>query len=701
VIAKRLRSFFSLLLLIFTIVPSLVGQYNEEDREFREYLKKHINIEELKVNPILSYSKTDSIIGNININSDSLFNARFYNLLGKLNANKGNHKIAIEYFNTANDFYGRMNPAPFFIHNSLDRGNSYYKIKDITKALEDYNEALELGIILNDQQGTSTAYNNLGLLQLQEGEMEKALSNFTNAYEIRIELQDSFLIGHSLGHIAMYEFHSGQFSSSIKTYKSALAMLKNIKDSDDRVYNEISRLHNDLGYACFKEGKPDMARKSALMSVEFAKKLSKKRPQINLLYQSARVLYFSGFYKEAIEFGQQIRFDARDNDFKDLLLKSYELLTDCYEKQGEYEKAIEYARKGHLVKERISQDQIDKRLADERFTYQTLNNKKLLQMIEKENRLKGIELDAQERISQLLTLLIIISLLGIIGLYMANKQKKKVNLKLVATNRLIEQQNLEIKKQQNALKTAKADLENKMGEMEGLTDEKTHLLSIVAHDMRTPLNSILGLCDLIEMEENEENAAKSRKQYLELLKESGNRMLGMINTLLNVRKIETQNIEVNFSSINVYSTINKVLTDFKNWSDRKSINVSISDVEITQTVYADENLFRQVLENLISNAIKYSPFKTSIEIYGELRESTYLIHIKDHGPGISQAEQSRLFGKYQRLSARPTAGEDSIGIGLSLVKKLTELMNGNVFFTSELGFGSTFSCEFSLKKPFN
>ena len=361
---------------------------------------------------------------------------------------------------------------------------------------------------------------------------------------------------------------------------------------------------------------------------------------------------------------------------------------------------LTYSKSDSII-ERINQDQLDKRVADERFTYQSMNNKKLLEIIGKENSLKGIELNAQERIDQLLVLLVIISFLGVIGLIISNNQKRKVNSKLSETNDLIEKQNLEIKKQQNALRTAKSDLENKVNEMEGLTEEKTHLLSIVAHDMRTPLNSILGLCDLIELEENEEDAAKSRKQYLDLMKESGNRMVGMINTLLNVRKIETQNLEVNFEDVCVPSTIDKILVDFDNWIKRKGMEISVFDIEITQTVYVDLNLFRQVLENLISNAIKYSPFNNSIEIYGEKRKNTFVVHVKDEGPGISKADQEKLFGKFIRLSARPTAGEDSIGIGLSLVKKLSELMDGRVYFISELGQGSTFCVEYLLKQPFN
>lgn len=279
--------------------------------------------------------------------------------------------------------------------------------------------------------------------------------------------------------------------------------------------------------------------------------------------------------------------NEEDSEFREFLKKHINI------EKSESNPILTYSKSDSII-ERINQDQVDKRLADERFTYQSMNNKKLLEIIEKENNLKGIELNAQERIDQLLVLLVIISFLGVIGLIISNNQKRKVNSKLSETNDLIEKQNLEIKKQQNALRTAKSDLENKVNEMERLTEEKTHLLSIVAHDMRTPLNSILGLCDLIELKENEDDAAKSRKQYLDLMKESGNRMVGMINTLLNVRKIETQNLEVNFEDVCVVSTIDKILVDFDNWIKRKGMKISVFDIEITQTVYVDVNLFRHL-----------------------------------------------------------------------------------------------------------
>jgi signal transduction histidine kinase len=681
-------------------VSDIQSQHPQENIEFENYLKQHLDLDQLVSNPVVSYSTSDSIIGSITDVEDSLFNARFYHLLGKLNAQKGNYRIAIEYLNTSESYMNAQNPHTFFIHNYLDRGNLYYKSKDPVHAREDYNNALQLALQLNDKTSLSTAYNNIGLLELNEGNMPLALDNFESAHQIRLAQNDSFLVSHSLGYMAMYHFHNGNYDKSISFYKQAIDQLKIINNEDlkENIPKELARLYNDVGYAYFKQGSASESKKSVNYSLRESNKIEMKQIQLSLQYQSARVLFFSGFYDEAIALATEIRDVSRDYNYKDLLLSSYDLLTDCHEKLKNYEKAMMYAKQVHQIKDRMNREQVDRNLANERFTFQNLNNKRLLQLIEKENQLKSAELDAQENLTQLLVLFVIISLLGIGALIYSNSQKIRVNKQLLSTNQLIEKQNLEIKRHQSTLTKTKTELEEKIKEMRGLTDEKTHLLSIVAHDLRTPLNSILGLTDLIEIEDIEGSTPESRKQYLDLIKESGNRMLGMINTLLNVRKIEGKNLEVNYTQVFVGQIITKILDDFKTWSDRKSISINIANIDKNDMVYVDENLYRQILENLISNALKYSPINSEIELLGEDKDSSFVVHVIDSGPGISSEDQEYLFTKYRRLSARPTAGEDSIGIGLSLVKKLAELMQGHINYTSELGKGSTFSVSFQKEK---
>lgn len=681
-----MKGFFKVLY-FFTLIFISVFAFCQKDTlnsELKNYLFERINSNDLENNPILDYNKSDSI----SIERDSLFNPRFYYLLGKINSEKGNYRIAIQYLNTAENYFDRNNPHLFFVKVFLEKANCFNKIRNIEYTKDNYEEALLLSQQLEDKIASSICHNNLGLIDIQEQKLDLAKAHFERSFELRKQVGDPFLLANSLRHLGKYKFHNKEYRKSIKLFDEAAKMYLSLEGTNkDLIGQEISNCYNDLGFAYIKIGELRKAKENALKAVSILIDDKDQKSKLQIEFQSANVLYYSNYFNESIEIAKRIALTAKEDQDLNLLLSCFQLLTDCNEKLGKYDAGIQYARKSQQVKEQIQESQINKKLANERFSYQSMSNKKLMAMIEKENALKSTEIEAQEKVTQLLFLLILISFLGIISLFYSNHQKVKINNKLTRKHILIENQNIEIKKQQNALKTAKSELEDKIRELEILTDEKSHLMSIVAHDLRTPLNSIIGLVELLKMEDTEE----AKNQYLNLIVESGNRMLGMINTLLNIKKIEAQKIEVNFDNVNINKVLKKILKDFDTWIKNKQIEIEIIDIEIIHSVYADENLLHQVLENLLSNAIKYSPVKSKIQIKGSSALNTYSISFIDQGPGISEADQQKMFSKYQRLSARPTAGEDSMGIGLSLVKKLVSLMNCKIFVSSKLGKGSTFS----------
>jgi len=115
-------------------------------------------------------------------------------------------------------------------------------------------------------------------------------------------------------------------------------------------------------------------------------------------------------------------------------------------------------------------------------------------------------------------------------------------------------------------------------------------------------------------------------------------------------------------------------------------------------VRADINACAQIIDNLISNAIKYSPLNKHIYLNVEQKDEFGCVQIRDQGPGLSKADQQHLFEKFTRLSSMPTAGEHSSGLGLSIVKKLSNAMNGDVYCESEAGDGCLFGLNLQLSK---
>jgi signal transduction histidine kinase len=171
-------------------------------------------------------------------------------------------------------------------------------------------------------------------------------------------------------------------------------------------------------------------------------------------------------------------------------------------------------------------------------------------------------------------------------------------------------------------------------------------------------------------------------------------MLDIIDSLLDINKIESGNIELNIREVNIKELIEKILSEFEAYSVQKNINV-ILEGGSDNVIESDEMILKEILANLISNALKYSHKDSEVKIIVEGKErGGAQIKIADNGLGIKEEEQKKVFQKFAKISNKPTAGENSTGLGLSIVKKLTELCRGNISFESEYGKGTTFILNF-------
>jgi len=166
----------------------------------------------------------------------------------------------------------------------------------------------------------------------------------------------------------------------------------------------------------------------------------------------------------------------------------------------------------------------------------------------------------------------------------------------------------------------------------------------------------------------------------------------MVEKILDIRAIESQVIKFYNERFDISEEIQSYIEQFLGRAKQKSIQ--IHDTVLPVFVILDKNYFGQVIDNLISNAIKFSPTGKSIFISTYQKDGSGFFEIRDEGPGFTAEDKKKIFGKYQKLSARPTGGESSTGIGLSIVKKYVEAMGGNITYESEPGKGTMFRVEF-------
>ncbi|MSU61856.1 MAG: hybrid sensor histidine kinase/response regulator [Pedosphaera sp.] len=236
-----------------------------------------------------------------------------------------------------------------------------------------------------------------------------------------------------------------------------------------------------------------------------------------------------------------------------------------------------------------------------------------------------------------------------------------------------------------------------------LNNEKNEFMGIAAHDLRNPLSAIKGYAEMMVEDANAlalgevkdlkacavELDANGRK-----IGDTAARMAEMVQNLLDANRIERGEMQLNLVPIDLAAAVAAVLETQRPRAVAKQQTFHWQNEAGPVSVLADATVLTQVIENLVSNAVKYSP--TGKNIYVRLRRSPdgTRIEVQDEGPGLSAEDQKKLFGKFARLSAKPTGGEHSTGLGLSIVKKMVEAMNGKVWCESELGKGATFFAEF-------
>lgn len=252
---------------------------------------------------------------------------------------------------------------------------------------------------------------------------------------------------------------------------------------------------------------------------------------------------------------------------------------------------------------------------------------------------------------------------------------------------------LTVRDQQQQLSHLNSELAEKNDALREASEMKTQLLNIAAHDMKNPLNAIREFAQILKSEIGEQS---DHYDPLDLIHKSSDQMLNLVSTLLDSSALETGQITLNKKPIDINSLAAAVVRRNQKLAEKKdqALNLSISADRCL--VYGDKSRILEAMDNLVNNAVKYSPYHRPIRIAVERTASSVQFSVKDEGPGLSQDDKSKLFGKFQRLSAQPTGGETSTGLGLAIIKQIVELHDGEIFVQSERGKGSTFTIDLPI-----
>jgi signal transduction histidine kinase len=224
-------------------------------------------------------------------------------------------------------------------------------------------------------------------------------------------------------------------------------------------------------------------------------------------------------------------------------------------------------------------------------------------------------------------------------------------------------------------------------ELANLVEDKDYIIRILAHDLRSPLKNISTLIKLMDIEPEEGR----RQEVLDIINRTASDAENLVNKVLQMDRSQQTDFQPQIDQIKIFSFLQLMADKMQGLANKKIINIDLAVTGAPSMVKADSTYLNLIFENLISNAIKFSPVGSTIQMKAISDKKHVKITILDEGPGIATNEIPLLFKKFSKLSPRPTAGESSTGLGLALVKRYTELVDGEVYYDQSYdGQGASF-----------
>jgi len=449
-----------------------------------------------------------------------------------------------------------------------------------------------------------------------------------------------------------------QYDSAYYYYRMAMKMDEANNDSA-----LLAERKSNISEILIPMGKIDLALEYLLQSKEY----NERNDMVDALWYNysnlGNVYAILKNYDASEKYYRLAYKQAEKTTTKNKVVQTLDGLSSLFQAKGQYKQALEYKLQSDSINASLINENTNKAIADLQAKYQT--QKKERENIQLASKLQKRTFEKRILTVSAIGLFLLASIIGY-ALYQINRKQKM----LLAKNKLIYEQ---------------AD---KLAE---LNFEKNSLISVVSHDLSTPMVNIQLWSDIMQKQIGDNEVLNSGVQSI---KQSADYGLRLIKNILDVEKIETGHHKVALERIDLKNCLDEIENDFKRILEKKRIQMHVSVDSDNITLLADKILLKRILENLVSNAVKFSKMGTNIWLTARLQNDEISIHVKDEGPGIAVEEQKYLFEKYKRSSNLPTGNENSTGMGLFIVKRLVTELNGQVSLKSELTKGSEFILKF-------
>ncbi|HRE42033.1 MAG TPA: tetratricopeptide repeat protein [Ignavibacteria bacterium] len=536
---------------------------------------------------------------------------------------------------------------------------SYYEISNFKQSLEKNIKALKLRTKINDELGMAQSYNNIGLIYSNLGNLDVSVDYYSKSLALKEKLNDENGILNSLGNIAAIYYYLKNYDLSIM-YGNKIIDIARKTDNKKLLSKTLSNLSASFGAKGNYEKTKELIEEAMKIDIEIGDMFMFLIAKSNY----ADLYYNLGDYERAEKEALECYNGSKDINALKTLAYSTTILARIKFKQKDFNESIKY----HL-----QSIDFEKELG---FENEMVNSLALLSDVyfeigDKENSLKYLRLyrDLNEKIKQ-------------------DDRQQKADSILIQFEVEKNTKEFDVLNQKNIKLT---ELTEKLNEV---VKETNDFVSFLSHDLREPLANIYSISDYT-INDFKNLSNEELMSYLSDIRITSTKAISILESLLRVKSIESESSAAEKELVNVIEMIDEIISKFRHRLVDKNIQLSFNYSE-NISIFTIKQYLEQIIINLISNAIKYSQINSKVSVNVEKTANEIFIKVKDSGPGIKKEEEDKLFKKFVRLSASPTMGESTTGLGLYLVKILSGKINAEISFVNNDDIGATFILKLNL-----
>ena len=551
--------------------------------------------------------------------------------------------------------------------------NSNVKANNYKKALIYTQKAINYSKIHKNTESQANQTFNLGKLYFDVKKYNDAIKTFNNSISISKSLTPSSIQASTYYYLGMCYMKKRSFDNAQICFDKAQSLYDTIEITDT-----VDLINLQKGIIYKSKGKYDLASSIFNTIISKSDNLAILDSKTEALYQIGTVEMAQNRNNLALNyFNKALELNAKSDNLeqKSAILLA---LSSVYEKMLDKNSAYSYLKQHTNLEESISITDNEKLGVDDYEKFKESERLKEVKQTNEENKQR----EKTSKFSKLISILAIalISILSLLSLALY-----KNNIIRTQSNQLLEEKNRElIIAKERAEKASKA---------------RSEFLSTVSHELRTPLNAINGIAHLLL----EEKPKKSQMKYLSSLKFSGDYLTKFINDILEIQKIDSNKIEIENIDFNLKKLIENIQNSLKELASINNNNFELEiDSNIPDNLVGDTTKLSQIMMNLINNALKFTK-NGKVKLITKLislENSTAKIYfeVKDNGIGIPEDKLESVFNSFSQGSVGINRKYGGTGLGLTIVKKLTEILGGEIKLISTAGKGSSFSFELQFKE---